>query len=202
MYRVPCTSVAVMLAVVLYSLAPVLAATAAAIEGTVTIRCDPSKIGEVASVQIWPVAGGATTTVPVDSTTGAFRVAEIAEGQYELVAMGVDGDPLSPEAKRFVLTTGLNKVFLSIRPPGCEEQDADGDGVADAADSCPDTPPGTAVGTDGCPTQGGKKARKRDPIPDWQVTLMYFGVVGVVAVVLDSDSDSDDDEAPASPMQP
>lgn len=34
----------------------------------------------------------------------------------------------------------------------CPPLDSDGDGVPDSVDRCPGTPPGTRVGTDGCPT--------------------------------------------------
>ncbi|MBS0456967.1 MAG: OmpA family protein [Proteobacteria bacterium] len=33
----------------------------------------------------------------------------------------------------------------------CADKDSDGDGVNDCNDKCPNTPPGTAVGPDGCP---------------------------------------------------
>lgn len=35
--------------------------------------------------------------------------------------------------------------------PHCSELDSDGDGVNDCDDLCPNTPPGTVVGPDGCP---------------------------------------------------
>ncbi|MHA6203026.1 OmpA family protein [Dyella soli] len=36
-------------------------------------------------------------------------------------------------------------------PPDCSKMDSDGDGVNDCDDKCPNTPPGTIVGPDGCP---------------------------------------------------
>lgn len=48
------------------------------------------------------------------------------------------------------------KEDLAANDPNCKEDtgDSDGDGVLDAGDQCPDTPPGTAVDATGCPTSG------------------------------------------------
>ncbi|MCP5178557.1 MAG: OmpA family protein [Pseudomonadales bacterium] len=43
---------------------------------------------------------------------------------------------------------GLTAYLGNIAPPA--PKDTDGDGVPDAQDKCPNTPPGTAVGPDGC----------------------------------------------------
>jgi hypothetical protein len=78
-----------------------------------------------------------------------------------------------------------------MQPPGCGEQDSDLDGVADTVDSCPNSPAGTAVGIDGCPSQGEKKGG----LKAWHLSLIYIGVVGAVVLAL-----YDDDEEPASPF--
>ena len=44
-----------------------------------------------------------------------------------------------------------NSVGLYISPGKAKIKDADGDGVADKLDQCPDTPAGVPVGPDGCP---------------------------------------------------
>ncbi len=41
--------------------------------------------------------------------------------------------------------------------------DADGDGVADGLDRCPDTPSDTAVGEDGCPAEGPSESLPEEP---------------------------------------
>jgi OOP family OmpA-OmpF porin len=50
---------------------------------------------------------------------------------------------------------------------GCP-QDSDGDGVADSADKCPNTPRGTKVGSDGCPadSDGDGVTDDKDRCPD------------------------------------
>ena len=194
MYWIPrTTAVLTMIAMVFHYSLPTLAATAT-IEGTVEVPCDPSRVSEVAVVQIRPVSGGSAATVAVDSSTGTFLIEDLTEGEYELIAIDADGQPLSPEPKRLTLLEGSNPVLLSMQPPGCGEQDSDRDGVSDAVDSCPNTPPGTAVGVDGCPSQGKKKPGGKGGLKDWHITLIYFGVVGAVIVALD------DDEDPASPF--
>jgi hypothetical protein len=184
-----------MIAVVFHCSLSTSAATGATIEGIVEIPCDPSRVSEVASVQIRPVSGGSATAVTVDSSTGKFVVPELTEGEYELIAIDADGKPLSPEPKRLLLSNGLNTVILSMQPPGCDERDSDRDGVSDAMDSCPNSPPGTAVGTDGCPLQGKQNSGQKGGLKDWHLTLIYFGVVGAIVIALD-----DDDEDPASPF--
>jgi hypothetical protein len=177
MHRIPrTTAVATMIALAVHCCLPALATDGATIEGTVQTPCDPSKVGEVASVQIQPVDGGSATTVPVDPSNGSFALGSVTEGEYELIAIGVDGEPLSLEPMKFTVVGGLNKVFLTMRPPGCDEQE---------------------------PDRGKQKPRKgkKDGLENWQITLIYFGVVGLVALALDDDDD-DDDEQQASPSQP
>lgn len=45
-------------------------------------------------------------------------------------------------------------------------KDSDGDGVADARDKCPNTTPGAAVDTDGCPKPAVVKDTDKDGVPD------------------------------------
>ena len=195
MYWIPrMTAVVTMSVVVFHCSLPTLAATGATIEGTVKIPCDPSRVSEVASVQMRPLSGGSAATVAVDASTGTFLGSGLTEGEYELIAIGADGKPMSPEPKRLLLHNGSNMVVLSMQPPGCGEQDSDRDGVSDAMDSCPDSPPGTAVGTDGCPLQGKNKHGEKRVLKDWHLTLIYFGVVGAVILAVNDDDD------PASPF--
>jgi hypothetical protein len=189
-------SVFVIIAVVVHCSLPAVAANGATIQGTVKTPCDPSRASDVVSVQIRRVPGGSAATAVVDSSTGAFRLSGLTEGEYELIAIGTDGEPLSPEPKKLVLVSGLNTIVLSMQPPGCGDQDADGDGVPDALDSCPDTPPGEAVGTDGCPVQGGKRPGGKRGLKDWQVTLVYLGAIGAIVLALDAI-----DEEEASPFR-
>lgn len=115
------TAVATTIAVMVHCLLPAWAATEATIEGTLKMPCDPSRVSEVASVQVRPVSEGSPATVPVDPTTGEFRIPGLTEGEYDLVVIGSDGMPLSPEPERLVLRAGVNKVVFSLEPPGCGE---------------------------------------------------------------------------------
>ena len=47
--------------------------------------------------------------------------------------------------------------------PGATGGDSDGDGVPDAKDQCPNTPPGTAVNLQGCPTRDWLQVLSPDP---------------------------------------
>jgi hypothetical protein len=173
MYRISrTTAVATIVAVVFHGSLSTLAAPEATIKGTVEVPCDPSRVSEVAVVYIRPVSGGAVATVVVDSTTGKFHGAGFTEGEYEFIVIGTDGKPLSPEPTKLVLQEGLNAVVLSMQPPGCGEQEAD-------------------------PGQSATTPREKDGLKDWQLTLIYVGVVGGVILAL-----SDDDEEPASPFLP
>lgn len=163
------------LAMVVQGLLPALAAEAATIKGTVQIPCDPSMVAEVVSVYVMPEAGGSVTMIPVDPSTGEFVSTDLVEGTYELLPLGADGQPLVPEAKELVLVAGANEIIVSIEPPGCGEQ------VADPAGEQGTQPPKTKKG-----------------LKDWQLSLIYVGVV--IAIVLAVDTDSDDD--PVSPTQP
>ncbi len=192
------TAVVTMVAVVFHCSLSTLAVTEATIEGTVAVPCDPSRVSEIASVQIRPVSGEPAATVDVDSSTGKFHSAGLTEGEYEVIAIGADGKPLSPKPMSLLLRAGSNTVVLSMQPPGCGEPDSDLDGVPDTVDSCPDTPSGTTVGTDGCPSQDGKKSGKKDGLKDWHLTLIYVGVVGAIIFALDDD----DRERQGSPSQP
>jgi hypothetical protein len=189
----PTTAVVTVVALALQCSLPTLAATGATIEGTVEIPCNPSRVSEVISVQIRSVSGESASTVAVDSPDGTFRISGLEEGEYELIAIGVDGKPLSPEPKRLLVSNGLNTVVLSMQPPGCGEQDSDRDGVPDSMDSCPESPPGTAVGDDGCPLEDQKKPGGKRGLKDWQITLIYVGVVGLIVLAVGTD-----DEEPAS----
>ena len=57
-------------------------------------------------------------------------------------AAGVNGDPNDNSAP----TSGAAYVFTGLGPP----PDTDGDGVPDAEDECPDTPPGAVTDATGC----------------------------------------------------
>ena len=177
MHRTPrSTAVAASIALLIHVALPALAATGATIEGTVQIPCDPSMVGEVVLVQVRAVSGGSLTTIPVDAETGTFRSPELTEGEYELLALGADGKPLTPEPKKLLLGAGVNEILVSLRPPGCGEQ------VTDSA--------------------GGREKKfykNKKGLKDWQLTLIYVGVV--TGIVLAVDNEADDEES-ASPSQP
>ena len=191
-------SIVTVVALVFYCSFPALAVTETTIEGTVKIPCDPSRVSDVAAVQICAVSEGSIETVIVDPSTGAFRVSNLTEGEYKLVVIGIDGKPLSPEPMTSLIREGLNTIVLTMQPPGCGEPDSDLDGVPDTVDACPDTPSGTAVGADGCPSPDGEQSGKKAGPKDWHLTLIYVGVVAAVILALDDD----DVERPASPFQP
>lgn len=48
----------------------------------------------------------------------------------------------------------IASLHAGVDPSGCSCPDADGDGVPDAWDRCPNTPAGSAVTSDGCPVFG------------------------------------------------
>lgn len=161
------TTVVTLIAVAAYGLLPALAAGEVSVRGTVEIPCDPSRLGEVVSVSIRLVPDGTPVTVPVDPETGVFGAKRLTPGEYELFALDADGQPLSPEPLRLGLAEGVNAVKLELSPPGCEEQ-------------AQDEP---------------LKKRRNKRLEDWQITLIYFGAIGALAIALD-------DEDSASPMMP
>ena len=154
------TAVATLVAVVIHGSLSPLAATGATIDGTVEVPCDPSRVSEVALVIVQPVSGGSPLTVDVDPSTGEFHSSEWKEGEYDLVAIGADGQPLTPDPTRVVLQNGRNAVVLSLQPPGCEK---------------------TAEGEQQPGEKGGLKA--------WQLSLIYVGVVGAVILALYNDDE-------------
>jgi hypothetical protein len=149
------------------------AETGATLEGFVRIPCDPSRLSEVAAVRVQPASGGSATTVDVDPSTGRFVAQGLTEGTYELIALDAEGQPLNQKSTTLVLETGPNPVVLNLEPAGCGQASPQGDG------------------TSGAGAAGGQRSLK-----DWQLTLIYFGVVGVVILALSDD----EDEEPASPF--
>jgi hypothetical protein len=132
MYRIlRTTAVVTMIAVVFQCFLPALAATGPTLEGIVQIPCDPSRVSEVASVRMQPVSGETAATVAVDPSTGAFLSPELTEGEYELTAIGADGNPLAFEPTKVLLASGANKVVLSLEPPGCGENPDAKNGLKD-----------------------------------------------------------------------
>lgn len=77
-----------------------------------------------------------------DQTADSFNNA-LNEGLFNLGLL----IPLGPAAKP--LPPPEPEPVAIVEP--VEVADADGDGVADPADQCPDTPPGTSVDAQGCP---------------------------------------------------
>lgn len=80
------------------------------------------------------------------------------------------------------------------------EEDSDGDGVPDSQDRCPGTPPGVAVGPDGCPpdSDGDGVPDYRDECPDTPPGV----AVGPNGCPNDSDGDgvpNDRDKCPGTP---
>jgi len=95
---------------------------------------------------------GTTTRISVDSggnqgNSGCAGAAISADGRY--VAFVSAASNLVPGD-----TNGIEDVFVRDRCPGgsCggSTPDSDGDGVPDASDQCPDTPPGQQVDANGC----------------------------------------------------
>lgn len=163
------------LAMVFQGLLPALAAESATVKGTVQIPCDPSMVAEVISIYVKPESGGSVTMIPVDPSTGEFLGTELVEGTYELLPLGADGQPLVPEPKQLVLAAGDNEIVVSIEPPGCGEQAADPAGEQDT-----------------------KLPKTKKGLKDWQLSLIYVGVV--IAIVLAVDTNADDE--PVSPSVP
>ncbi|MBG8552720.1 OmpA family protein [Hymenobacter guriensis] len=94
-----------------------------------------------------------------------FRLADgvglfVQTGQHIPLKANIDGDPTRDDNAfddRFLEhTVGLTVAFGKMK-------DADGDGVADRKDKCPNTPQGVAVDATGCPLDGDK-----DGVPDYQ----------------------------------
>jgi hypothetical protein len=158
------TATLALLGLVFQGLLPAMAANPATLEGTVQIPCDPSMVGDVASVYMRALSGGAITTIPVDPETGAFRSPELTEGEYEVFAMGLDGLPLTPEPKKLVLVAGANQIVVSIRPPGCDEQAAD---------------------------PGKKAGKNRKGLEDWKMTLIYAGAITAIVLAVDTDAEEE-----------
>jgi hypothetical protein len=119
------TAILATIALVFQLSLPAWAAPGTTLEGTVQIPCDPSRLDEVASVLIRPVSGGADAIAAVDPATGEFSAADLTAGVYELVVIGTDGVPLSPEPTNLAIVEGPNQVALNLQPPGCGEQDAE-----------------------------------------------------------------------------
>ncbi|HUR40810.1 MAG TPA: thrombospondin type 3 repeat-containing protein, partial [Verrucomicrobiae bacterium] len=89
----------------------------------------------------------ATSTIVSSAATGAAaETLEIPAGKGTRT-LRVDVVPFTAYLNSYVVT-------ITLRTP-VVVQDADGDGVADAADQCPDTPAGTTVDEVGCPSSGG-----------------------------------------------
>ncbi|MBT8403563.1 MAG: hypothetical protein KJP18_06880 [Gemmatimonadetes bacterium] len=128
------TAVLATIALVFQLSLPAWGAPGTTLEGTVRIPCDPSRLGEVASVLIRPASGGADVISAVDPATGGFSGADMTAGVYELVVIGTDGVPLSPEPTNLAIVEGPNEVVLNLQPPGCGEQgseSAQGKGLKD-----------------------------------------------------------------------
>lgn len=105
-----------------------------------------------------------------------------------------------------VVRTGYGECWTTnYRDPGLPidptcHGDADGDGVADPMDKCPDTPKGTKVDEDGCPvdSDGDGVTDDKDKCPD----TPSGAAVDADGCPLDSDGDGvldADDECPDTP---
>jgi hypothetical protein len=164
----------IVIVLVLPGLPTTRAETGATLEGFVRIPCDPSRLSEVVAVRVQPRSGDSATTLPVDPSTGRFVGQGLSEGEYELVALDSEGQPLNQKSTTLLLESGPNAVVLTLEPAGCGE---------------PASQQGS--GASGAGTSGAKRSLK-----DWQLTLIYFGVVGAVILALNYD----EDEEPASPF--
>jgi hypothetical protein len=80
---------------------------------------------------------------------------------------GVDGGPMAgnPASLSGTTTTTRSGGPLTFSYQLTRHPDADHDGIPDDSDACPDTPRGTPVGADGCPTSGGDPCQGDDCPP-------------------------------------
>jgi OmpA-OmpF porin, OOP family len=94
-----------------------------------------------------------------------FRVSEavgifVQTGQHVPLKANLDGDPARDndawDDRYLQHTAGITVAFGKMK-------DADGDGVSDRKDKCPNTPAGVAVDATGCPLDG-----DADGVPDYQ----------------------------------
>jgi hypothetical protein len=115
----------------------------------VRVRWQPAGAPDVAGyrVELWP--GDATDATAVE----VGLPAPAQDGTLSAVVTGLEGGVSYALAVRAVLASGdetpSSNVLHVVDSPAAPT-DADGDGIEDATDRCPDTPRGAPVDPDGC----------------------------------------------------
>jgi OmpA-OmpF porin, OOP family len=120
------------------------------------------------------------------------------EGRYQIDNVQDKGPIPESEYYTWQLLAGL-RIALGDRPYD-PTLDADGDGVPDHLDKCPNTPPGVQVGPDGCPLDS-----DGDGVPDYLDKCPGTpkgAIVGPDGCPLDSDGDGVPDYLDRCPNTP
>ncbi|WP_310397684.1 OmpA family protein, partial [Hymenobacter sp.] len=143
---------------------------------------------------------GNDTNVDLFAAAGInFRITDgvglfVQTGQHLPFGANIDGDPVrdedSSDDRYLQHTVGLTFAFG-------KPKDADGDGVPDRKDKCPNTPAGVAVDPTGCPLDG-----DADGVPDYQDKCPTEKGLTTLEGCPDRDSDGvrdGDDKCPDTP---
>ncbi len=120
------------------------------------------------------------------------------EGRYQLDAVQEEGPLPESDFYTWQVLAGL-RIALGEKPYD-PTQDADGDGVPDARDRCPNTPRGVQVDRDGCPLDS-----DGDGVPDYLDRCPGTppgAIVGPDGCELDSDGDGVPDRLDKCPNTP
>jgi OmpA-OmpF porin, OOP family len=120
------------------------------------------------------------------------------EGRYQVDSLQDQGPIPESDYYTWQILAGL-RIALGERPYD-PTLDADGDGVPDHLDKCPNTPPGVQVGPDGCPLDA-----DGDGVPDYLDKCPGTpkgAIVGADGCPLDSDGDGVPDYLDRCPNTP
>lgn len=122
----------------------------------------PYLAGGIGGITLDPDRGGRDTDLLVNYGVGLkYFFTDSLALRGDLRHVLAFGDP----ENNFIYTAGLTYLFGGNRNPAPmpAPRDKDGDGVIDANDACPDTPPGAPVDRVGCPLDS-----DRDGVPDFR----------------------------------
>ncbi|MEC9362463.1 MAG: OmpA family protein [Sinimarinibacterium flocculans] len=120
------------------------------------------------------------------------------EGRYQVDSISEDGVLPDSDYYTWQILAGL-RIALGERPYD-PTLDADRDGVPDARDRCPNTPPGVQVDADGCPLDG-----DGDGVPDYLDRCPGTppgAIVGPDGCEIDTDGDGVPDRLDKCPNTP
>ena len=110
-------------------------------------------------MDLWIFPG---TVGDTDGTDAGFdHSANDATGNPEVVTLKLTNDltkVYTIKSVPFSASGAIATVTVEFISPPPPPSDADGDGIADTADECPDTPPGTPVNSKGCTLAAGDPA--------------------------------------------